>query len=247
PCGCCGRRTRCRTELRRPRGISARPGGSPADQKCASRSRARPPSSWRICRRRAGSNRCPRSRSLRDRRPTSASSACGSAWGPSASAGASSPAPACRSGLSRGRRLPTGPCASYSGRPRPYLPSRTGNPWGDPELEWSFRLHLFAGPRRESPGRALQRLQPEERALDARRTDRYPEIREHVIAIDSLHLVERLAFYFFRKNGGGRLRNGAALTREMHVVDVAVIDLELHRHLVAAERVRVVVGVCRAL
>src|SRR3954471_8140863 len=90
-----------------------------------------------------------------------------------------------------------------------------------------------AGPFRKSPRRALQRLEAEERALDACRADRDAQILEDVLAVDGADLGERLALDLLREDRGRRLRDRAPLPLEAYVLHDVVIDEQAHRDLVA--------------
>src|SRR5712691_6966490 len=115
-------------------------------------------------------------------------------------------------------------------------------------LSGRARLRLvLVWPRRQTPRRALQRLQAEQRALDASRADRDAEILENVVAVDGLDLVERLSLDLFGEDGRGRLRDRAALATEAYIRDTVVGDAQRHAQLVTAQRIRVAVGVRRAL
>src|SRR5438445_9711410 len=108
-------------------------------------------------------------------------------------------------------------------------------------------LRLFARPLVKPPSAAFQGLQAEERALHTRRRERDPEALDDVVAIDRPELVVRLPAHVVGEDRRRGLRDGAALSGECDVIDPIVRpDLEEHRDLVAAERVRVVVAVRRA-
>src|SRR5260221_6231333 len=108
----------------------------------------------------------------------------------------------------------------------------------------SGRFGFLARPLVEAPGTAFQGFQAQERALDARGAERDAEVRDDVIPVERLELVERLAADLVGEDRRRGLRDRAALTAECDVLDRLVrTDLEVHRDLVAAERVRVVIAV----
>src|ERR1700704_3823937 len=100
----------------------------------------------------------------------------------------------------------------------------------------SRRSRLFAGPLVEAPGAAFQGLQAEQGAFEARRGQGDAEVREDVVAVERLELVEGLAPDLVGEDRGGGLRDRAALAAERDVVDPVVrADLQVHRDLVAAQ------------
>src|SRR5438045_449691 len=113
--------------------------------------------------------------------------------------------------------------------------------WSDYFRPFSRRFGFLSRPLVQPPGTAFQRFQAEQGALQARRGEGDPEVLDDVIAIDRLELVERLPAHLVGQDRGRRLRDRAALAAEAHVLDaIALADLQEHRDLVPAERVRVV-------
>src|SRR2546423_6038275 len=91
----------------------------------------------------------------------------------------------------------------------------------------SRRFRLLAGPLVEAPGAALQGLQAEQRAFEARRGQGDSEVLEHVLAVDRLQLVEGLPLHLIGEDRRRGLRDRAALAGKAHVLDaVARADLQ---------------------
>src|SRR5258708_31196313 len=110
----------------------------------------------------------------------------------------------------------------------------------------SGRFGFLARPLVEAPGAAFERFQAQQRALDARRAERDAEVRDDMIAIEGLELVEGLPTHLIGEDRGRSLRDPAALAAEGDVLDLlALPDPQEHRDLVTTERIRVVIAVRR--
>src|SRR5215467_9643805 len=98
---------------------------------------------------------------------------------------------------------------------------------------------LVVGPKVfVDPG--LQNLHPKERALDSRSPKiRVPQHIEHVVLRYFLDPSQFLSFRQLSQHRGGSLADGTTLSRKSDLLDLPTPHLDLHIHLVAAERVGV--------
>src|SRR5438105_10136051 len=87
--------------------------------------------------------------------------------------------------------------------------------------------------------RDLQRRQSEHRALEAHRRERDADLLEQLVLVERRHLGGGAALHHLRQHRGRGLRDGAAATGELHLVDrlAVVAERDVDGDLVAAERV----------
>src|SRR5688572_3096352 len=119
------------------------------------------------------------------------------------------------------------------GRGRDCVPAR---PAGDTRSsarsrDWRSRRSLRFGQR------LLERVVAEHRALEASRADLDPEEVEEVVRAERRHVADRLALDLVGQEARARLADRTAAAREPDPLDDPVVDPELERDAVTAERV----------